>query len=313
MYEIASVAGAAQAAKSRAPFAARTAPTSRASWSNERVQVQLIAESPVYIGLDLTNLPLSTLVAFCDFAHVEWAFQEKATCTADARIGDTMPRDKRSVGRLRSNSVLTEAFALMFAFLAAINAVCAESTASACIAVARVDRQTICRAEIETPKQSTSAPTPSEDLEHIGRRLLALIDARIRAAYERENKLSANALEVSRASAFVCTKQISCEDVASVDYQHFVRTLVTNWKVDRSLQTRFGGRVVLTLFGPVAREAAHRQRRDWEKAGRLEFFDQELAPETWRQSAFINGQISSAVDGREVFRCPMWEPCGDNK
>lgn len=86
--------------------------------------------------------------------------------------------------------------------------------------------------------------------------------------------------------------------------------LVQNWKVQRSLYQRYGGRVLVSSFGfNVAIDAMKRFLREEEKRGSFEVFDPDLRAALWRAVADETWADGVATGRRadELFATPPWQ------
>jgi hypothetical protein len=85
--------------------------------------------------------------------------------------------------------------------------------------------------------------------------------------------------------------------------------IVQDWKVQRSLYQRHGGRVLVSSFGVVAIDAMQRFLREEEKRGSFEIFDPGLRVAFWKAAAdetWADG-VATGSDAAEVFATPPWQ------
>jgi hypothetical protein len=95
----------------------------------------------------------------------------------------------------------------------------------------------------------------------------------------------------------------------SAEDREFMSALVQNWKVQRSLYQRYGGRVLFSSFGThVAIDALKKFLQEEQKRGSFEIFDPELRAAFWTATA-DETWADGVVQGRsadEVFASPPW-------
>ena len=89
-----------------------------------------------------------------------------------------------------------------------------------------------------------------------------------------------------------------------------VSALVQNWKVQRSLYRRYGGKVLLSSFGfNVAIDATNQFLREEEKRGSFEVFDPALRAAFWKavtEETWADGVVTGP-SADEVFAKPPWQ------
>lgn len=92
--------------------------------------------------------------------------------------------------------------------------------------------------------------------------------------------------------------------------------LVQNWKVQRSLYQRHGGKVLLSSFGfHVAIDAMQRFLREEEKRRSFEVFDPDLRAAFWKavaEETWADG-IVTGRSADEVFATPPWQQVKDRR
>jgi heat shock protein HslJ len=87
------------------------------------------------------------------------------------------------------------------------------------------------------------------------------------------------------------------------------RTMITRWKLNRSLYEEYGGRVIYQQFGPEPLDAYRAFLESRRDAGAFEFLDEEFEAAFWRY--FENEAIHDfypADEADRVFATPPWEP-----
>jgi len=101
-------------------------------------------------------------------------------------------------------------------------------------------------------------------------------------------------------------------DIAPGD-REFMSILVENWKVQRSLYQRYGGKVLVSSLGThVAIDAMKKFLEEEEKSGSFEIFDPDLRAAFWTAVA-DESWADVVVQGRradEVFATPPWQKKG---
>jgi hypothetical protein len=98
-------------------------------------------------------------------------------------------------------------------------------------------------------------------------------------------------------------------DTSASDHE-LMSLLVENWKVQRSLYQRYGGRVLITAFGPTAIDAMSKLLQEEEKHGSFKIFDPELRAAFWTAIADQTRAERHVTQGRgadEVFATPPWQ------
>ena len=103
---------------------------------------------------------------------------------------------------------------------------------------------------------------------------------------------------------------VSREAEILAENRRMASVLVQNWKVQRSLYRRYGGRVLVSGFGyDVAVDATRRFLQEEEKRGSFEIYDPELRVAFWAEMA-DETWADCATAGRgadEVFATPPWQ------
>lgn len=163
--------------------------------------------------------------------------------------------------------------------------------------------------EAELRPLSRSLAESSKEAEESMRR------ARQRRIEEIRKKLEAPALdpaERTRLTAELANWQRTPTglDARTLEAEPMISALVQNWKVQRSLHRRYGGRVLLSSFGfHVAIDAQKQFLREEEKRGAFEIPDPDLRAAFWTAVAdetWADG-VTSDRSAEEVFATPPWQ------
>ncbi len=95
----------------------------------------------------------------------------------------------------------------------------------------------------------------------------------------------------------------------SAEDRKFMGLLVESWKIQRSLYQRYGGRVLISSFGPTAIDALKKFLQEEEKLGSFKIFDPELRAAFWATFADKTGGrgLAQGRSADEVFATPPWQ------
>jgi hypothetical protein len=88
----------------------------------------------------------------------------------------------------------------------------------------------------------------------------------------------------------------------------FTFGLVANFKLQRDVYRKHGGRVVLSAFGfDVAKDAMIAELQEWEKAGRWRFASAKLRKGVFEYLGTMRGDgVVEGERAKEVFAQPIW-------
>jgi hypothetical protein len=92
----------------------------------------------------------------------------------------------------------------------------------------------------------------------------------------------------------------------------FTYALAANFKVQRDLFRKHGGRLVLSAFGfHVAKDAMAAEWLAWEKAGRWRFPSPEIRTAVFKTLSEMGGDgVVEGERAKEIFARPIWDPPG---
>ncbi len=97
------------------------------------------------------------------------------------------------------------------------------------------------------------------------------------------------------------------------EQRRFITEIVVAAKVDQLLWKRYGGRVAMMMFGPVATEAQLRYLQDEEKKGTFTVLDPELAKQLWPAVACENQQTVTDPEEVRQLMTTAWYLTPDKK
>ena len=88
------------------------------------------------------------------------------------------------------------------------------------------------------------------------------------------------------------------------------RSLIRQWKINRSLFGEYGGRIIYQQMGPEPLDA-YREFLDQQcKSGALEFMDEETEAAFWRyftDDSMHDFMEAGSADAQQAFAVPPWE------
>lgn len=189
-----------------------------------------------------------------------------------------------------------------------------------CEVVAVVLEERVCSADLEpsaslVERAREANPDSDPDAWRRDRRARTLTRLVLRPlldAYAREHGESPTDAEVEKLQKEMLSIRLPDGRSPPDDEQSraFVNSLVLNWKVQRSLHRRYGGRVLLSSLGfHVAVDAQLAYLREAASQGAFEISDAELARDFWRAAA-MEGQGDGDVEGdeaTELLAVAPWE------
>ncbi len=96
--------------------------------------------------------------------------------------------------------------------------------------------------------------------------------------------------------------------------REMARSMIRQWKVNRALYDRYGGRIIYQQLGPEPLDAYRQLFEERQEAGAFEIRDPELASEFWRY--FTDDSMHSFMepgseDAAQAFTAPPWERAQD--